>query len=73
MSRKECLKRELKATHYVVMWPYTVDRISAGLTLSESELEALLRANAVDLPEPKFPVLGIEQSQAFFDCVGVGA
>jgi len=62
-----------RATHYVAIWPQLLDRISAGLTLSQTELEALLRANAADLPEPMFPVLGIEQSQAFFDCVGVGA
>ena len=72
MSRIDYLRHELKATAYWLP-KNTLERISAGFTLSEAELSALLRANAVDLPEPKFPVLGIEQSQAFFDCVGVGA
>lgn len=72
MSRKECLKRELRAIQAAI-WPDTVERISIGLTLSQTELDALLRANEANLPEPKFPVLGIEQSQAFFDCVGIGA
>lgn len=71
MSRVDYLRHELKAT--VWLPKSTVERISAGLTLNEAELSALLRANAIDLPEPKFPVLGIEESQAFFDCVGVGA
>jgi hypothetical protein len=72
MSRIGYLKRELQAT---ACWlpKSTLERISAGLTLNEAELNALLRANAVDLPEPKFPILGVEESQAFFDCVGVGA
>ena len=60
---------------FSAFWPpkSTIERISAGICFSQAECDALNRANALNLPEPKFPVRDLSESMVMFECQGIGA
>jgi len=59
-QRMQILQDELRAMHRLTHKDDLV-RVSLGICESELDYFALLNANDVELPEPKFPILTVQQ------------